>query len=171
MADNNYSANLKSYGTHVLYFLKHIALHGIVAQSFQQLKKGFCLDGNNIPDARAKKKQRSSDTGKVERQLKQCNEQMSRMNQTALQKRIDSMRTEALEMRRVIRKMRKDGEPVDEIKEEEDALVDMNKELDKAKKDLDQMAQVHQMLFQQADDEGRQSQEESWARYEQDHVG
>ena len=63
---------------------------------------------------------------------------MSRMNQTALQKHIRFLHSQFVEMRRVIRRMKKDDAPEVKIKEEE-TLANIKTELDAAKKNLDQM--------------------------------
>lgn len=143
-------------------------LHEVVAHSIQQLKKGYCLDGD-IPDARATKKKRSGgDAGGEEykRQMTKCNEQMSTMNQTALGKRIDLLQGQATELRRMIRKMKKDGEPEEDIKEEEEVMGNVKKQLEEAQEKLGHLASAHQRSFQQANEGG----EADWEEYNRVHV-
>ena len=153
--ENDYSKCLKTYGTHVLYFLKHICLHEIVAHSVQQLNKGFCLEGNEIPGARSKKKKRrggDAGTEEFKRQMTRCNEQMSTMNQTALAKHIAYLQGQATEMRREIRKMRRNNEPAEDIGEEEEALADLQLQLDQQKKKYEEIVSDHERAFRPEDD-------------------
>ena len=54
-ANNYYSNALRTYKTHILYFVKHVAVHGIVAKAAQQLNKSHRLGANGVPNAKAKK--------------------------------------------------------------------------------------------------------------------
>ena len=118
----------------------------------QQLKKGFRLEGDKIPDARASKKKRRGNevaaSDEFKRQMTRCNEQMSTMNQTALLKHGAHLQGQVTELRRAIQKMKREGEPVEDIKEEEEVMEDIQRQLNENKDKLDKMADAHKRIFQ-----------------------
>jgi len=181
LADNNYSNNLLGFGTHILYFIKHIMLHGIVVQAIQQLKNGYRLDGLNIPSARSggnrRKKGRKSrgdndERASFDRQMTETNKQIARLNESVLVKNIFMFKEKVRELKRSVRQMKRDNELEEDIKDEESMLADADIDLDEAQKRLESSRESDTRFHEPSEDvEDGAAEEPNWEEYNRKHVG
>jgi hypothetical protein len=182
LSDNDYTNNLLGFGTHVLYFIKHILLHGIVAQAIQQLKNGYRLDGKNIPSARSggnrRKKGRKgssndNERGSFDRQMTETNKQIARLNESVLVKNIFMFKEKVRELKRSVRQMRRGEEPDEDIKDEELFLEDARVDLEEAEKRLESSRESDKTKFNEPseDAEDGAADRPNWDEYDREHVG